>query len=509
MERFFDQVAGNLGSHLPGVLGAVAILVIGWVLARLSASGVRRWLRRTKWDDRLAQWLSGASEVRVDWADGLAQAVFYLMMTLVLVGCLQVLGLTLVTAPLSRVLDQVADVATNVLAAGLLFVVAWVLASFLRILLRRGLEASRFDQRMGEKVDEKALPVSRSLSEAVYWLTFLFFAPAILEALELYGLLSPVQELTQRMLGYVPQVLGALLIFLVGWFIARVLQRMVASLLAAAGLDRVGERAGLGAVLGKRSLSGIVGAVVYALILVPVLIAALNALALDAITNPASEMLSRFLSGIPLIFAAGVLLAISYVIARLVGGLVTNLLAGIGFDAVLPKLGFGTAVHAEGRRTPSEIAGFIVVVAVLLLASAEAAAMLEFDALAHLISELTVFGGNVVFGVLIFSLGLFLANLVAQTIRSSGVRQAPVLAIMARVAILAVVGAMAIRYIVPEAEVVDMAFTLLLGSVSVAAAIAFGWGGREIARELLGEWVRAFREPAASPGKSEANSPEA
>jgi hypothetical protein len=276
---------------------------------------------------------------------------------------------------------------------------------------------------------------------------------------------------------------------------------VVSSLLAAAGLDRLGERTGLGSALGSRSLSGIVGAVVYALILVPVLIAALNTLALDAITEPASEMLGRLLAAIPMIFAAAALLAISYIIARLVGGLVSNLLAGIGFDTVLHKLGLGAKTHREGRRTPSEIVGFVVVVAVLLFASAEAASMLEFDNLSMLISELTLFGGKVVFGLLIFSLGLFLANLVADTVRSSEIRQSSLLALLSRIAILAVVGAMAIRYIVPESEIVDLAFTLMVGAVAVAAAIAFGWGGREIARDLLGEWTGKLEEPDSSKSK--------
>ena len=305
----------------------------------------------------------------------------------------------------------------------------------------------------------------------------------------------PVQDLTNKVLSYLPQVAGAILVFLIGWFVARVIQRVVTSVLSASGLDRVGEKIGLGTALGNRTLSGVVGAVVYALILIPVLIAALDALALDAVTEPASAMLGRLLDAIPMIFAAAVLLIVSYFIARLVGSLVSNLLVGIGFDTVLSKLGLGTRTHTPGRRTPSEIVGFVVVVAVLLFASAEAAAMLEFDTLSMLISELTMFGGQVVFGIVIFSLGLLLANLVASTVRSSGVRQANLLAILSRVAILAVIGAMAIRHIVPESEIVDLAFSLTLGAFAVAAAIAFGWGGRDVARQLVTEWTAKLREP--------------
>ncbi len=489
MDHFREQVLGTLGQYLPSVLGALAVLIVGWVVARLISSGVRRLLEKTSLDDKLGRWLSGDTKSDVNWGNAIAQAVYYILMIVVLVGCFQVLGLTLVTEPMSGILDRVVAVGTNLLAAAALFLVAWVVAALLRAVVARGLGASGIDQKLGERVeDDKTVPVSKSLSEAAYWLTFLFFAPAILGVMGLEGLLQPVQDLTHKLLNFLPQILGASLIFLIGWFIARILQRVVSSLLAAAGLDKVGESAGLGRALGNRQLSGVVGAIVYTLVLIPVLIAALNALALDAVTVPASEMLSRLLEAIPLIFAAALLLVISYIVARLVGGLVSNLLSGIGFDTVLSKLGLGSTTPAEGRKTPSEIVGVVVVVAILLFASTEAAALLGFHSLSMLISELTYFGGEVIFGLIIFSLGLWLANIVAGTVQSSGMRSSGLLATVARVAIIGVTGAMALRYIVPDSEIVDLAFGLLLGSVAVAAAIAFGWGGRDFAKDQIERW---------------------
>ena len=487
MERFLDQLMSSLGHYVPNVLGAVAVLIFGWILARLISAGVRRGLRKTGADERLGAWLS-RDDSTIKWGDAIAQGVYYVLMILVLVGCFQVLGLTLVSAPMAGILDRVVVVGTNLLAAAALVLVAWIVATLLRTVVGRALQAANMDKRLGERVEEGVVPVSKSLAEAVYWLTLLFFAPAILDVLELDGLLQPVQDLTQRLLTYLPQILGAILIFLIGWFVARILQRVVTSLLAAAGMDRLGARVGLDQALGRRTLSGVVGAIVYTLVLIPVLIAALNALDLDAITIPASSMLTQLLEAIPLVFAAAILLVISYVIARLVGGLVSNLLAGVGFDTVLSKLGLGTADSSESQRTPSEIVGFVVIVAVMLFASTEAAALLGFEALSELIGELTYFGGKVAFGLLIFAGGLLLSNLVGDAVRSSGAQQANLLGILARGSILALTGAMALRHIVPNSEIVDLAFGLLLGAIAVAGAIAFGWGGRDAAKQVVEEW---------------------
>jgi len=68
-----------------------------------------------------------------------------------------------------------------------------------------------------------------------------------------------------------------------------ILQQILTNLLAAIGADRLSERMGLAPALGEQRLSGLLGLVVYALILIPVLIAALNALALEAITRTRHE----------------------------------------------------------------------------------------------------------------------------------------------------------------------------------------------------------------------------
>jgi hypothetical protein len=99
-----------------------------------------------------------------------------------------------------------------------------------------------------------------------------------------------------QVLRFLPNLSAAALILGVGWFIARIVQRIVANLLVEVGADALSEWVGLGPVLGPQRLSGILGRIVYILILIPVLIAALNGLALEAITRSASNMLTVILA---------------------------------------------------------------------------------------------------------------------------------------------------------------------------------------------------------------------
>jgi len=496
MQVIWDQITRLVGAYIPNFVGALAILIIGWLVALIISAIVRAALRRTTLDDRLARWIIGeeaAKTVQVE--RQVSRGVYYLIMVFVLIAFFQALRLTVITEPLTQLLNQVFEYAPRLLGAGLVLLIAWIVASVLKFAISRVLTAAKLDERLGRSAgleEEERVPLAQTLGNAVYWLVFLLALPAVLSALELEGLLQPVQGMTNQILGFLPNIFAAGLILAVGWFIARIVQQIVTNLLAAIGADRLSERVGLTPVLGKQQLSGLLGLVVYVLILIPVLIAALNALALEAITRPASNMLNAILEAIPVIFAATLLVVIAYVVGRVVAGLITNLLTGVGFNAILARLGLGKE-SVEGERTPSEIVGYLVLVAIMLFAAIEASRLLGFVLLADLVAQFTAFAGQVILGLIILAIGLYLANLAAKTVQASGVAQAGMLALAARVSILVLAGAMALRQMGLANEIINLAFGLLLGAIAVAVALAFGLGGREAAARELEEWLQSVK----------------
>jgi hypothetical protein len=423
----------------------------------------------------------------------LSKGVFYLIMFFVLVGFFQTLGLVSITEPLNRLLNTIFEYAPRLIAPIVLLLVAWVLATAMRFSLSRILQATKLDERLSSKAgiekEKPPIPLTKSLTDAVYWLVFLLFLPAVLDALKLEGIMIPVQGMVDQILGYLPNLFGAFLIFMVGWFIARIVQQVVGNVLAAIGTDRLSDRVGLAPLLGAQRLSGILGLVVYILILIPVIIAALNALALEAVTRPASEMLNVILSALPNIFAAFVLVTIAYVVGRVVAQLITNLLTGVGFNRILTRIGLAREL-AEGKRTPSEVIGYLVLLAILFFAAMEACDLLGFKDLADLVKQFTVFAGHVLLGLIIFGIGLFLADLAYKTIIAGEAAQAAMMASAARIAIVGIAGAMALRQMGFANEIINLAFGLLMGAVAVAVAIAFGLGGRDIASRKMEEWLK-------------------
>jgi hypothetical protein len=273
----------------------------------------------------------------------------------------------------------------------------------------------------------------------------------------------------------------------VGWFVAKLVRQIASSLLAATGLDGLGARIGLAGSMGALKLSDLVGVVLYVVILIPVVIAGLNALQLDAVTEPASAMLGKIMNALPLLFGAALVLAIAYFVARLVATLATSVLAGAGFNNVLVTLGV-TRTPAQGARAPATIVGTLVLIALMTMACIEAARMLEFTALADVLVKLLVFGGHILLGLVILGGGVFLASIAAKLVQDTGHGNANLLARITRVVILFLAGAMALRQMDVANEIVNLAFGLLIGAVAVAVALAFGLGGRDSAMRQIEEW---------------------
>ncbi len=488
-----EQMINEIMTYVPSLLGALAILILGWLIALVVSKIIQTLLHKTTLDDRVAKMIAGEEKAKkIEIEKGIAKGVFYLIMLFVIVAFFQTLGITLITEPLNRLLNQLFEFAPKLLGAGVLLLVAWVLATVLRQVVSRALGATKLDERLGKEAgveEEKKMPLTKSLGDAIFWLVLLLFLPGILGALGMTDLLTPIQNMLNKVLEFLPNILTAGIIFVVGWFIARIVQRIVTSLLSAAGIEKLGEKAGLTKVVGDKGISDLIGMIVYILILIPVLTASLNALALDAITQPASNMLNMIFGSLPLIFTATLVLVIAYIVGRVISGLVSNILSGIGFDNVFVLLGLQKETPAEGTQTPSAIAGSLVLILTMFFATVEASRLLGFDTLSELVSQFMVFAGHIILGLVIFGIGLYIANLVSQKVIGSGSSQAGLLALAAKVSIMVLAGAMALRQMGLANEIISLAFGLLFGAVAVAVAIAFGIGGREIAAHKLEEWT--------------------
>jgi len=293
--NYVQGLLQNLIQFIPNLLAALLILVVGLVIAAIARGVTRGILNRTDIDNRIAAGVMGgradnSNLPRVE--NVISGLVFWIIVLFTIVAVLQALNFFL---------NQVIGFLPKLVGAAILLAVAWLVASLVKLVATRGLHALRLDERVNQQPagttrQPNQLSLSETVGTALYWFIFLLFLLPILNALDLNQALQPVQSLISQILSIVPNILAAVLIAAVGWFFATIVQRIVTNLLTTTGIDQLGTRVGLRQTTSGQTLSGIVGTIVYVLILIPIAIAALNALRIDAISVPAFAMLQQILN---------------------------------------------------------------------------------------------------------------------------------------------------------------------------------------------------------------------
>ena len=515
LEQLFLNLGTDFGSSLLNVIKAIVILVIGWIISGIAKSIIKRILNSTDIDNRIAAWVTGqrgGESLPIE--EWLANLFCWLIRLFVIVAFLNALDLEAVSAPLNSLLNQVTRFIPQIIGAGILLGVAWVLATLAKTIIVRGLGAFKIDEKLEQATgDGTDFSLGETLGNVLYWFVFLLFLPSILSTLKLDGTLRPVQGMMDKVLGALPHILEALLIGAVFWLVAKIVSRIITGLLSATGIDGIGEKFGLSASEGRPTLSSLIGTIVFVIILVPGIISALEKLQIEAISKPATDMLNKVFGLLPNLFSAAVILIIFYVIGQFISELVANFLEDVGFNNVFEWLGIATPEaevtpepesteqptvlqpeESPSAKTPSEFAGLILFVAIMLFAIKEALSLLGNQALEEIVGVIIGLAGQVVIAGIFFAIGLFFANWVYHLIIASGTNQANLLAQAARAIILIFVGAMALSRVGVAPDIVNLAFGLLLGAVAVAIALAFGLGGRDVAKEQLRSWVNALKQ---------------
>ena len=213
---------------------------------------------------------------------------------------------------------------------------------------------------------------------------------------------SSLQEGFNSFFGFIPNLIGFLLILLVGWLIAKVIRTLVTKGLEALGLDKALRESPAGEYVEKfspgASPSKLIGAVAFWFIFLFVLTAAFSALKIPAVTAFMTEVLNY----LPNVIAAAIIFVIAAALAGAIGGAVAKLLGDT----------------PTGKVVASVVPALIMLIAAFMI-----------------LNQLKI---------------------------------AP--------------------------AIVSLTYTFLLGSVALAAALAFGLGGRDVAGRMLEDAYQKGRE---------------
>ena len=310
------------------------------------------------------------------------------------------------------------------------------------------------------------------------------------------SVLQSFQHFFGTLIGFLPIIVGVLVLLFIAWILAKVLRAGTRRLLRASGIDK---RLGKGRDPGDESQYPVAhgtGTAVFWTVWILFILAILEVLGVEGLFDSIVVIFQKIFAAIPNIIGALIVLGIFYLVGRLVVKLATKFLTSIHFDELPVKLGLAKT-PAEGPSSPSNVVGYIIMLFIMLFALMMAADLLGFAIVNELIAVLTHFLGLVLLGVVIIGVGTFIASFVANILRAGG-RSEPMIAFL-RISIIVLSVILGIRAMGFADDLILLGFGLVLGAAAIAAAIAFGLGGRKVAGELLARWTKT----GSSTGKTD------
>src|ERR687898_1301161 len=201
-------------------------------------------------------------------------------------------------------------------------------------------------------------------------------------------------------------------------------------------------------------------------------------------SQPLQDALSAFFSYLPQLIGAIVILIVGYVIARVLQAVVGRVLQGIGFDRWMERGGIKEFFdRAETNQTPASILGALVFWFVFIIAITMAADALGIPQVSEVLAQLIAYIPSIIAAILILILAALLSNFLAGIVR--GATGSEMLSSIARYAVIVYAAFAALTQLGIAVQLTSNTFLILLGAVALAAAIAFGLGGREVARDVL------------------------
>lgn len=299
-----------------------------------------------------------------------------------------------------------------------------------------------------------------------------------------------IASATEQFLAFLPAILAAGAVLIVGYVAGRLLGGVVTRLLRRFGLQRDGDDEsgdGLARGLGK--------VVAYYVYFVAVLAASLI-LGVQQLT----AVLSEFGAYLPTVLGALAVLIVGFGIGRLLGDRVAALVGDLGIGSYLRN----TPVADVGdERSFGYLVGKLVTYYVYLLTLLAVADILEITALTSVLNRFASYLPALAAGLLVLLVGVWLAERAAEIVADSGDgRPAHLASIAVKLLIYYLTVTIALATVGVDTSVLTNLFSAfaiaLFGSLGLALAIgvglAVGLGGKDFVAENIDDWAAPLQE---------------
>ncbi len=381
--------------------------------------------------------------------------------------------------------DQLSRSLPNILLGIVLLIIALVLGYVVKTLIVKGTRRIKLGKKLGNNAED-ARNITELLGKLGFIITVLFFLPGIFDRFGLSSISNPLTGMVSTFFGFIPRLIGAGLLVFFGFVVAKVAQQLFKAFLQRMRVDRLKEKMGLesNSALNENpslSIADLGGKILYVVILIPFIIAALEVLNIRAITDPAVAMLNNITSIIPQLIAAGVLILIGIFIAKLIGDLVENLIDGFGLSKRVADAMDEPKVHGFNL---AKTTGIIVKSLIVLFFTVQAFELIGLSIFRTIGTAIIAYLPFILSAVVIMFGGYVLGSMAKKFIVNT-LPDARFAGVMVKFTIITLAGLIALSNLGIGTLFIQVLFIAVVTAGAIAFAIAFGIGGRGFASNML------------------------
>jgi mechanosensitive ion channel-like protein len=218
----------------------------------------------------------------------------------------------------------------------------------------------------------------------------------------------------------------------------------------------------------------------------------------DALLQSWHNFSTAFVLFVPRLVAASIIFAGGFLVSLIVRRAIQRLLVWVRFDRLSLRTGASEMLRTSDMPSAEVLIAKIVFWLVWIGFIVSAVDTLQFAPFQGLVREFFRFVPRFLVALLVLTLGFLVGNFIWRaTLLASvnaGLPGARLLSGGLRILVIAIGVVMALEQLGLATAVVLTAFAITFGAVMLGLAIAFGLGGRDAARQLLEQQVRAKKE---------------
>jgi hypothetical protein len=214
--------------------------------------------------------------------------------------------------------------------------------------------------------------------------------------------------------------------------------------------------------------------------------------------EPAKVVLSQIGQFLVSVLLVVIILIIGWLISKLIRTLVTRVLKALKLDDLSERIDLDNLLAKGGiQYSLSELIGMICYWLALLVTFVVAINAIGLTVAADLLNKVVLYIPNVIAAIFILILGMFVASLLKNIINTAatntGISQANLLGRTVEVMVIVFAIAIALQQLNIRATIIELAISIVLASMGLAAAIAFGLGCKDIAARHMSDWIEKLK----------------